>query len=187
MDMRADRRTKRRVVGRLPTQGWGWEDKTGKKKKREKEAACSFLWSELGTWEGRGRSIGEVHGCQLRRDSGGHRHSGAGKTWERPTVAGVCWGHTGTRRSHAGAGPQPFPATLGCFWLDRGPRGDPGSSGPALHLLPQSLSTKGQPPIPRSLALLRAPSCPSGGHTGPLGGWGTQGALHTWSQPPPQM
>lgn len=89
-----------------PLRAGAGKTKQEKKKKGKKEAACSFLWSELGTWEGRGRSIGEVHGCHLRRDSGGHRHSGAGKTWERPTVAGVCWGHTGTRRSHAGAGPN---------------------------------------------------------------------------------
>ena len=51
VDVRVDRRTKRRVVGRLPAQGWGWEDKTGKKKKkkREKEAVSGFLRSEPGT------------------------------------------------------------------------------------------------------------------------------------------
>lgn len=35
VDMSVDRRTKRRVVGQLPTQGWDWEDKTGKKKKKQ--------------------------------------------------------------------------------------------------------------------------------------------------------
>ena len=37
VDMSVDRRTKRRVVGQLPTQGWDWEDKTGKKKKKNKQ------------------------------------------------------------------------------------------------------------------------------------------------------
>lgn len=33
----------------LPTHGWAGRTKQGKKKKREKEAVCGFLWSELGT------------------------------------------------------------------------------------------------------------------------------------------
>lgn len=36
VDIRVDKRTKRQVVGQLPTQDWGWEDKTGKKKKKGK-------------------------------------------------------------------------------------------------------------------------------------------------------
>lgn len=128
MGIRADRRTKRRVVGRLPTQGWGWEDKRGKKrkkkKKREKEAVCSFLWSELGLRRGGagamelflGFTSGGAPGA--RGQSLGAGDSAAGKTWEKPRVAQVCWGHTGAQRSHAGAGPQHLPATschLQCF------------------------------------------------------------------------
>lgn len=37
VDVSVDRRTKRRVVGQLPTQGWGWEDKTEKKKKKTRK------------------------------------------------------------------------------------------------------------------------------------------------------
>lgn len=44
VDVRVDRWTKRRVVGWLPTQGWGWEDKTGKKKKKEEKGKGSSVW-----------------------------------------------------------------------------------------------------------------------------------------------
>lgn len=47
VDVRVDRRTKRRVVGRLPAQGWGWEDKTGKKKKEEKGKGSSVWLPEV--------------------------------------------------------------------------------------------------------------------------------------------
>lgn len=44
VDVSMDRRTKRRVVGQLPTQGWGWEDKTEKKKKKQEKGKGSSVW-----------------------------------------------------------------------------------------------------------------------------------------------
>ena len=97
VDMSVDRRTKRRVVGQLPTQGWDWEDKTGKKKKtnkkREKEAVSGFLRSELGTHCRRGGagSHGGVLGLISGVGSGnrgpapwGIRVQGAERAQERP-------------------------------------------------------------------------------------------------------
>lgn len=64
VDIRANRRTKRWVVGRLPTQGWGWEDKTGRKKKKRKGkrkqcvASCGLNWGLIPGVEGL-RATGE--------------------------------------------------------------------------------------------------------------------------------
>ena len=96
VDVSMDRRTKRRVVGQLPTQGWGWEDKTQKKKKnkkREKEAVSGFLRSELGTHCRRGGA--GSHGGVLGLISG----AGSGNRGPAPGVSGHR-GQKGPRRGH---------------------------------------------------------------------------------------
>lgn len=178
VDIRANKRTKRWVVGRLPTQGWGWEDKTGrkkKKKKREEEAVCGFLWSELGTHS---RSGGpESHRGVLSLTSGGglgtmgqslggwrSRHSPAERAWERPLSrpreAQVQWGHPAPQWTHVEVGPQPFPASschLSC----------------SLHFYPGSMRNLSFGPGSSGLSLLLlVPSyCHPGMTADPLGPW----------------
>ena len=78
MDIRADGRTKRQVVGWLPTHGWAGRAK--QEKKREKEAVCGFLWLQLGTRVSPGgKGLGAV-GEGWRRPSG----DPAERAWARP-------------------------------------------------------------------------------------------------------
>lgn len=83
-------------------------------------------------------------------------HSPAERAWERllsrPREAQVCRGHTASQWTHAGVGPQPFPATDAtsaaphkCTHAPRATQAafGPDSSGPASPLAgPQSLVTQ---------------------------------------------
>lgn len=147
VDIRVDKRTKRQVVGQLPTQDWGWEDKTGKKKKKkEKEAACGFLWSELGTYSRRGGA--GSHGGVLGLTSGGglgtmgQSLGGQDPARQKGPERGPCLsleklrfaGSSAPQWPHAGGGPQPFPVSschLGCsLHLYTGSMGTQAAFGP---------------------------------------------------------